>query len=69
MKTIQLFQYNKNKETYENTIIKEEEDNIALISADDTKDFKVDEATKNFFGNGFKNDDYRFLKNFNRKEM
>lgn len=62
MKTIQLFQYNKNKETYENTIIKEEEDNIALISADDTKDFKVDEATKNFFGNGFKNDDYRFLK-------
>ena len=62
MKTIQLIQYNKNKETYENTIIKEEEDNISLISSDESKNYKVDEYTKNFFGNGFKNDDYRFLK-------
>jgi hypothetical protein len=66
MKVIQLFQYNRNKETYENTISNEEEIEqnsiIADISEDIADDFKVDEATINFFGAGFKDEDYKFLK-------
>jgi hypothetical protein len=66
MKVIQLFQYNRNKETYENTISNEEEIEqnsiIADIADDIADDFKVDEATINFFGAGFKDEDYKFLK-------
>ena len=65
MKVIQLYQYNRNKETYENTITKEEQDKIALtapasIEIDDG--FKLDEDIVNFFGAGFSRDDYKFLK-------
>ena len=63
MKLIQLFQYNRNKETYENTIIKEEEKElIANIPIEDSDDFKVDEKTIEFFGAGFTDNDYKFLK-------
>ena len=66
MKVIQLFQYNQKKETYENTITQEEEtlqnSIIAGISDDIADDFKVDEQTINFFGSGFKDEDYKFLK-------
>ena len=62
MKVIQLFQYNRNKETYENTIKKEEEMSQSLIAVSDDDDFRVDEDTVNFFGAGFSNDDYKFLK-------
>ena len=63
MKLIQLFQYNRNKETYENTITKEEEKElIANIPLEDSDDFKVDEKTIEFFGAGFTDADYKFLK-------
>lgn len=63
MKLIQLFQYNRNKETYENTITKEEEKElIANIPIEDSDDFKVDEKTIEFFGAGFTDSDYKFLK-------
>ncbi len=63
MKTIQLFQYNRNKETYEDTIAKEEDDRfIASVPVDISDDFKADEDTINFFGSGFTNEDYKFLK-------
>ncbi len=63
MKLIQLFQYNRNKETYENTITKEEEKElIASIPIEDSDDFKVDEKTIEFFGTGFTDADYKFLK-------
>lgn len=62
MKVIQLFQYNRNKETYDNTIKKEEELTQSLIVETDDEDFRVDEDTINFFGNGFSNEDYKFLK-------
>ena len=65
MKVIQLFQYNRKKETYENTITHEEESIqnsiIAGISDNMAYDFKVDEETINFFGAGFKDEDYKFL--------
>ena len=59
MKTIHLTQYNRNKETYENTIAKEEQIEIATI---DSGDFKIDEDTVDFFGAGFSGEDYRYLK-------
>lgn len=63
MKVIQLFQYNRNKETYENTITKEEEKElIASTTIEISDDFKVDEKTVEFFGNGFTDSDYKFLK-------
>ncbi len=63
MKVIQLFQYNRNKETYENTITKEEEKEfIANIPIEDSDDFKADEKTIEFFGSGFTDSDYKFLK-------
>jgi hypothetical protein len=63
MKVIQLFQYNRNKETYENTITKEEErELIANIPIEISDDFKADEATIEFFGTGFTDSDYKFLK-------
>ena len=64
MRVIQLIQYNRNKETYENTLIKEELLNEPSINApiDIESDFEVDEKTINFFGAGFTTEDYEFLK-------
>lgn len=64
MRLIQLTQYNRNKETYENTLKKEEEqiEFVEGAPVDLSTDFEVDKATVNFFGSGFSNEDYEFLK-------
>lgn len=63
MKTIQLQQYNRNKETYENTISEAEQENFAMSSISDlSEEITIDQKTVDFFGNGFTNDDYIFLK-------
>lgn len=63
MKTIQLQQYNRNKETYDNTITKEEQEDYASSILDNISDNdEVDSEIIDFFGNGFKNEDYKFLK-------
>lgn len=63
MKVIQLYQYNRNKETYENTITKEEEKElIASMPVEESDDFRADEKTIEFFGSGFTDSDYKFLK-------
>lgn len=66
MRVIQLLQYNRNKETYENTLIKEEllsEPAVSVpVDLSTETDFEVDEKTINFFGAGFSNEDYEFLK-------
>jgi hypothetical protein len=63
MKTIQLQQYNRNKETYENTITQAEQENFAMSSIADMSDNnQVDETTIEFFGRGFTDDDYKYLK-------
>ena len=61
MKTIQLQQYNRNNETYENTITQEEQEGIASSFADMVTDRKADEATIKFFGSGFTDEDYEYL--------
>ena len=63
MKTIQLSQYNRKKETYENTIMQEEQENFAVSSIlDMSNSRKVDEKTIKFFGAGFSDEDYEYLK-------
>lgn len=63
MKTIQLQQYNRNKETYENTITQAEQENFAMSSLADMSDKnQVDEDTIDFFGRGFTDEDYKYLK-------
>ena len=63
MRVIQLTQYNRNKETYENTLEKENQHEIAEASpVDASTDFKADKYTMDFFGSGFSNEDYEFLK-------
>lgn len=63
MKIIQLTQYNRHKETYENTIALEEKDGLATASISDISEkLNVDEGTIRFFGAGFNNEDYEFLK-------
>ena len=64
MRLIQLTQYNRNKETYENTLVHEEkeEDSVANAPITISVDFEADEKTIEFFGNGFSNEDYKFLK-------
>ncbi len=72
MKTIQLQQYNRKMETYDDTMAKEEKDNSIIASFEDIpkkkkngkndKDDVIDEETINFFGFGFNNEDYKFLK-------
>jgi hypothetical protein len=66
MKIIQLYQYSRNKETYENTITQEEKDGLITISASDVSNISdsrnVDEDTIRFFGAGFNDNDYEFLK-------
>ena len=66
MRIIQLSQYNKYKETYENTIFEEEEKERKGLFVDTTDeifdDIKIDEETIKFFGKGFEPEDYIFLK-------
>lgn len=63
MRLIQLTQYNRNKETYENTLEKENQHEIVEGSPIDTStDFEADKTTIDFFGSGFSNEDYEFLK-------
>ena len=63
MKIIQLYQYSRNKETYENTITQEEKDGfVALPISDISENRNIDEATIRFFGAGFTDNDYEFLK-------
>ena len=62
MKMIQLQQYNRNKETYENTITQAVQENFAMASiADISGETTVDQKTINFFGTGFTDEDYKFL--------
>ena len=61
MKMIQLSQY-KGK-SYDNTVSDEEKEGFVVNVTDDVSDsIKVDEKTINFFGAGFSNEDYTFLK-------
>lgn len=61
MKMIQLSQY-KGK-SYDNTVSDEEkEDFVASISASISSSRNVDEKTIQFFGAGFTDEDYKFLK-------
>ena len=67
MRVIQLYQYNRNKETYDNTLIKdiEKEQEKEVIMGTPvvvSDDFEADEKTIDFFGAGFSNNDYKFLK-------
>lgn len=63
MKMIQLQQYNRNKETYENTITEAEQENFAMASISNLSDeTTVDQDTIDFFGRGFTDEDYKYLK-------
>lgn len=63
MKQIQLRQYNLKKESYENTITEAEQENFAMSSISDLSDeITVDKKTVDFFGSGFTDEDYNFLK-------
>lgn len=63
MKTIQLSQYNRYKETYENTISEAEQESFAMASISNiSNETTVDKKTRDFFGNGFVDEDYIFLK-------
>lgn len=63
MKTIQLQQYNRNKESYENTITEAEQENFAMASISElSSETTVDQKTIDFFGSGFTDEDYKFLK-------
>ena len=63
MKMIQLSQYNRKKETYENTIYEAKQENFAMSSiADISDETTVDQKTIDFFGSGFTDDDYKYLK-------
>ena len=63
MRVIQLFQYNRNKETYENTLEKEcQHEKDAGKPIGTYTDFEADKFTIDFFGAGFSNEDYEFLK-------
>lgn len=61
MKMIQLQQY-KNK-SYENTIYEAEQENFAMASISEISgETTVDQKTIDFFGSGFTDEDYKFLK-------
>ena len=61
MKMIQLVQY-KDK-SYENTISEAEQENFAMASISNLSDeTTVEQKTIDFFGNGFTDEDYKFLK-------
>ena len=60
MKTIQLSQYKE--KSFDNTISDEEKDDfVASISSNVSNSIEVDEKIVEFFGAGFKNEDYKFL--------
>lgn len=62
MKTIQLSQYNRKKETYENTISEAEQESFAMASISNMSDeTTVDQKIIDFFGNGFTDEDYKYL--------
>lgn len=62
MKMIQLQQYNRKKETYENTIMQSEKENVAMSFIDDVADnTEIDKKTIDFFGAGFTREDYKYL--------
>lgn len=62
MKQIQLQQYNRNKESYENTITEAEQENFAMASISDISgETTVNPKTIDFFGSGFLDEDYKFL--------
>ena len=62
MKTIQLSQYNRYKETYENTITEAEQEKFAMGAITNiSEEINVDQKTIDFFGSGFTNEDYKFL--------
>ena len=61
MKMIQLQQY-KNK-SYENTIYEAEQENFAMSSISEISgEITVDKKTIDFFGSGFTDEDYKYLK-------
>lgn len=61
MKMIQLQQY-KNK-SYENTIYEAEQENFAMASISEISgETTADQKTIDFFGSGFTDEDYKFLK-------
>ena len=61
MKMIQLQQY-KNK-SYENTIYEAEQENFAMASISEISgETTVDQKTIDFFGSGFTDEDYKYLK-------
>ena len=63
MRIIQLIQYNHHKETYENTLAKDWQRELDTNGQSGlSSDFVADETTINFFGSGFSNEDYEFLK-------
>ena len=66
MKTIQLYQYSSHKESFDTTIKKEDESEKGMVTAmsfnSSSDDYEADEKTKDFFGLGFSNEDYKFLK-------
>ena len=62
MKTIQLSQYNRYKETYENTITEAEQENFAMsVISNTSEEMNVDQKMIDFFGTGFTNEDYVYL--------
>ena len=63
MKIIQLTQYNRKKETYENTICQEEQKELSksLMDMSNISERNVNEKTIKFFGAGFTDEDYEFL--------
>ena len=67
MRLIQLIQYNRHKETYENTLKSEEQCGDVTVNTptdiliDTSTDFVVDKSTIDFFGTGFSTEDYKFL--------
>ena len=63
MKQIQLQQYNRNKESYENTITEAEQENFAMAAISDLSgETTIDQKTIDFFGKGFTDEDYKYLK-------
>ena len=63
MRIIQLIQYNHHKETYENTLAKGWQRELVTNKPSDESGYvEADENTVNFFGTGFSNEDYEFLK-------
>ena len=66
--TISLVHGNTNRKP-KNTITQEERENFVVNIATDISDsVKIDEQIMNFFGSGFKEEDYVFLIGFNQSE-